>query len=50
MKDFSFEDSIEETGEYNSDPGEKQKIIKFVTLCDDGFINAYCNNSIGWRL
>ena len=32
MKDFSFEDSIEETGEYNSDPNEKRKIIKLVIV------------------
>lgn len=32
MKDFSFEDSIEESSEYNSDPSEKKKIIKFIIV------------------
>ena len=33
MKDFSFNDSFEEEDNgYNSDPGEKQKIIKFLII------------------
>lgn len=32
MKDFSFNDSMEETPEYNQDPGEKKKIVKFLII------------------
>ena len=32
MRDFSFNDSMEETTGYNQDPGEKKKIIKFLII------------------
>ena len=32
MKDFSFNDSMEEENGYNNDPGEKKKIVKFLII------------------
>lgn len=32
MRDFSFNDSMEEESGYNQDPGEKKKIVKFLII------------------